>query len=411
MGKLFSGTGGQLASYGALGGVGSAILNFGKGIGGSLGGKDEKQKVEGRPFTPQETKLIDQQIQMAELQLKAVQSAMMGVDDTRALQPVLDSLMKDFKSASSGGIGLKKLGEKFGIDFKAQFSKVQDDILRGATASEEDAAQIDRLAEEAISAGMIDIERFQTQGLESIRNVLAPSRGLRPGDSPIIDRGSEIVQEGARQFGQLSANVRGQAAAQKLAFPLQRRSADLAGLGAQFGAATGLAEFQKSLRDTAFQNRLALGGFLAEADFTKKNLAVGAGSGIPLNLSGTLASIAGAQGQTIRTTGSPDIGALMGGGGALLMGAGAMSSSIRLKDPIDEVDDEAVLDKVKRLRVERWTWKPEVSSDGSVHSGPYAEDMKELFDVGDGTTMPVYDMIGVLFAMVKALDRKLQASK
>ena len=373
-------------------------------------GKDEKQEKKARPLTPEEKKIVNQQIQMAELQLKAVQSAMLGVNDTKTLQPILDSLMKDFKSASSGGVGLKKLGEKFGIDFKAQFSRVQDDILRGATASAEDSAQIDALAEEAISAGMIDIERFQTQGLESIRNVLAPARGLRPEDSPIIDRGSEIVQEGARQFGQLSANVRGQAAAQKLAFPLQRRSADLAGLGAQFGAATGLAEFQKSLRDTAFANRLSLGGFLAEADFTRKNLAVGAGSGIPLNLSGTLASIAGAQGQTIRTTGNADISSLMGGAGAALGGLAAISS-IKLKDPIDEVDDEAVLDKVKRLRVERWTWKPEVSSDGSVHSGPYAEDMKELFDVGDGTTMPVYDMIGVLFAMIKALDRKLQAGK
>ena len=297
-------------------------------VGSLLGGK-QTQQVKERDLTPQEMKLINQQIQMAELQLKAVQSAMLGVNDTKTLQPVLDSLMKEFKSsAKSAGMNLGKLGKELGVDFEAQFAKVQDDLLRGATASAEDAAQIDALAEEAISAGMIDIERFQEQGLESIRNVLAPARGLRPEDSPIIDRGGEIVQEGARQFGQLSANVRGQAAAQKLAFPLQRRAADLAGLGAQFGAATGLADFQKSLRDTAFQNRLALGGFLGEFDLAKKNLAIGAGSGIPVNLSGTLASIAGAQGQKVTQSGSlsqgiGNISSILGGAGSLITGFGA----------------------------------------------------------------------------------------
>ncbi len=75
-----------------------------------------------------------------------------------------------------------------------------------------------------------------------MRNELAPSLGLLPGDTPILDRGSDIAAESARQQGQLVNRLSAEKAGSSLTFPL---------------AAQG---FQAQLAQNAFKNRLALLG-------------------------------------------------------------------------------------------------------------------------------------------------------
>jgi hypothetical protein len=101
-------------------------------------------------------------------------------------------------------------------------------------------------AENALRLGEADINRQSQLGLESVRDVLAPERGLRPGDSPILGLGSDIVREGQFQQGQLVRAVRGQEALQLANFDQ---------------AAT---EFQANLQQQAFNNRLALAGGASE---------------------------------------------------------------------------------------------------------------------------------------------------
>ena len=59
------------------------------------------------------------------------------------------------------------------------------------------------------------------------------------------------------------------------------------------------------------------------------------------------------------------------------------------------------------LRVERWNYKPEVDLGNETHIGPYAEEFKEKFGVGDGRTINMIDAIGVLFAAVKGLESRM----
>lgn len=106
----------------------------------------------------------------------------------------------------------------------------------------EEERLISQAASLGFQQGASDIDSAMKQGLELLRQELAPSRGLRSTDTPILDRGGQIVGEGIRQKGQLGLGLQQQAAGARLQFPLQRQA------------------FQEQLRNRAFQNRLMLSG-------------------------------------------------------------------------------------------------------------------------------------------------------
>jgi hypothetical protein len=81
-------------------------------------------------------------------------------------------------------------------------------------------------------------------------------------------------------------------------------------------------------------------------------------------------------------------------------------SSRYLKKFVAEVNEESVLERLKQLAINFWTYK----DDDTEHIGPYAEDFKEAFDLdGDGTTIHLGDAMGILMAAVKALNAKVEA--
>jgi hypothetical protein len=94
---------------------------------------------------------------------------------------------------------------------------------------------------------------------------------------------------------------------------------------------------------------------------------------------------------------------------AAIMGA-SMGSSRAFKDRKSEFT--GVLDKIEVIDVDRWKYKPELGDDAE-HVGPYAEDFRDSFGVGNGVTIVYADAIGVLFAAVKELTievRKMRES-
>lgn len=99
------------------------------------------------------------------------------------------------------------------------------------------------------------------------------------------------------------------------------------------------------------------------------------------------------------------IGPIIGG----LAAAGAFSHS-SFKVATEIVDEEFMLKGVERLPIQRWTYKGFVNGgmDDKEHLGPYAEDFKEIFDVGDGVTIQYLDAIGVLLSAVKGLAARLR---
>lgn len=178
-------------------------------------------------------------------------------------------------------------------------------IRSGGEATDRERDLINQATEFAIRAGNIDISRFEQEGLETLREELAPQLGLRPGDTPILDRGARVSAEALRQRGQLSAGLRGQQAQSLLQFP-QQRTALLGDLSQN------VLNFQNTLRQNAFFNRLGLAGQASTAGLGLAGVAPNVGAALGnVNISQT-------------TDESLGLGAIAGGVGGILSGLGAI---------------------------------------------------------------------------------------
>ena len=104
------------------------------------------------------------------------------------------------------------------------------------------------------------------------------------------------------------------------------------------------------------------------------------------------------------------LGSMMGsGGGAAGGGAGLMGlfSSKKLKNKVNTPSTEEILKNVKSLQIDRWEYK---GLEGK-HLGPYAEEFRDKFGVGDGTSINVIDILGVLMASVQELSKQIDDLK
>lgn len=87
-----------------------------------------------------------------------------------------------------------------------------------------------------------------------------------------------------------------------------------------------------------------------------------------------------------------------------VVGAAAMFSSKDYKK--DKTPVKGVLDAVKKMPVEEWTYKPGIA-DGGRHIGPYAEDFHAATGKGDGKVIPITDAIGITLGAIQELDAKV----
>lgn len=320
-------------------------------------------------LTPEQRELINRQVELADFQLAELKRQ-------RRFQG------QAFESAESTAEALDRPD--------AVQQELLDDqldrIRAGGQATPEEIDLINQAVEQALAAGETDIERFRSEGLESLREELAPQLGLRPGDTPILDRGGRIVAESQRQQGQLVSGLRGQQALSRLNFPLQRAST--VGVLNQ-----NLQEFQSRLRQSAFTNRLQLAGARSTAGLGL------AGVATP-NIGPAFSGI----GETQTTSSEAGFGEIAGGIGATLLGLGAIGfgSARILKEGMEPIDDEAILKALKSLPVEAWNY---IGND-TKHIGTFAEDFQDAFGFGDGMTINFIDAIGVLMAAVKALAKR-----
>ena len=92
------------------------------------------------------------------------------------------------------------------------------------------------------------------------------------------------------------------------------------------------------------------------------------------------------------------------GFGQVMGGASAFFSSRELKEAKGAVDPRSVMDAIRDLDIEKWSYKWE----DIEHIGPYAEDFANRFGVGDGETISVIDMMGVMLAAIKAADSEIR---
>ena len=311
-------------------------------------------------------------------------------------------------------------------DLDELFQIELENIRRGDGASPQQLKLIQEAADAGIALGESDISRFQEEATGRLAEELAPSLGLRPTDTPIVDRAGRIGAEATRQQGQLVRGLRGAQAQATLNFPLASQA--LQSSQAQFQQNLGQAttQFQSQLQNAAFLNRLRLSQ-------GQQQLGLGLATGFQPNIAGTLSALGGAAGGSSTTT----QGASLGGIGSLLSGIGALGglfeiSSCELKRdpegiglsskdqsvdlvedgdgvyrPARQIDHEKTLAKVEELPVERWRYKEGLGLGDQDHLGPYAQDVKEGFGVGDGETISVIDAIGIGLSATKGLAARV----
>ena len=270
------------------------------------------------------------------------------------------------------------------------FGAAQDELLQiemdrirsGGAATEEQKRLINESTESQIARGSSDIAAFGQQQLDIIKDQLAPSRGLRPSDTPIQDRGFLLGGELARQQGNLVSDLRGQQAQAELNFPLaaNQQQAGLSQFQQQLGESAG--QFQSQLQQQAFSNRLNLFGQVGQ---------------LGLGLIGSTQPNAQLQ-EVFR----PQLGTTSKGTSQSKSGG---ISSRMLKTHLRPVDDAEVLEKLLEIPVERWVYLTDTTED---HIGTFAEDFKEAFGVGNGLTINYMDAIGVLMSSVRALSDRVK---
>lgn len=203
---------GQLSLLDIIGQQGLLSSEVSESIGGGVGSGNQGQRRS--PELPGPT---DQEIGGTAATIAAIEAQLSSLQQSQELQRALFDQFPGLFNAANFAAG--EAGERTGI-------------------SDEDRAVIEESIQNALRLGESDIGRFRDESLESLRSTLAPELGLRPGDTPIIDRGSRIVQESLRQQGQLERGLRSTVADQQFARE----------------------QLQQVLRQNAFQNRLSLAG-------------------------------------------------------------------------------------------------------------------------------------------------------
>ena len=201
-------------------------------------------------------------------------------------------------------------------------------IESGPVLTPQQGALIDQQANEAISATGSDIDKFVADAVASIQNEYAPSRGLRPTDTPVVNLLDKTVAEAARQRGQTAFQIRSQAANQKLTYPLSASQLRSGQLQSQQNLAAAGQQFQEQLAQNAQANRLALAGMLGTLRTQATSNSLGL-AGIQPNLGGVAALSSSRNALTPTSTStSPGLLGLATGVGSLALGAGSLFPGI-----------------------------------------------------------------------------------
>ena len=93
--------------------------------------------------------------------------------------------------------------------------------------------------------------------------------------------------------------------------------------------------------------------------------------------------------------------------GAYLSSGGAWTnaSDVNLKDNFSPIDDGGILQKLRDMRIEEWSYKSEGTS--VRHVGPTAQDFRAAFALGtDDKTITTVDEAGIALAAIQELDRR-----
>lgn len=311
-----------------------------------------------------------------------------------------------------------------------QYGKI---LAQGAMATDADKAAIGAAGDAAVKALQADIDQFVQEGVRTAVEAVAPARGLRGSDTPMLQYlARETLEPANRAFAAGAANIRAGQAQNMLTYPLARNQADLQA-----------AQFQQN----ALQNRLAINNSMASLFGQGQNQGLNLGSLVGAQTVGQVAPLFSAytpllsQFQDMDTGGDSFLGRVaMGyihpmGAGGLMQGAGslapyfgsgggaatagsagaagsgasaagaaAIGSSREWK--FDAGEPEDVLPAIAGMPIRRWRYRDDPKQ--TPHIGPYAEDWRARLSMGDGKVISIIDAVGVLLKGIQELSAKLE---
>ena len=132
--------------------------------------------------TAEETALAQKQVELAEFQLQELQKQSEAQAAFSAeISPLLAIQAQEAERAFQQNLKNEPIQDEL-------LQLALEDLRRGGAATPEQIEQITAAADATLAAGEFDINRFRDESLEALREELAGSLGLRPGDTPILDR-------------------------------------------------------------------------------------------------------------------------------------------------------------------------------------------------------------------------------
>lgn len=285
------------------------------------------------------------------------------------LAPLLDAEKKRRAEAEAAAGGLAAQGQQ----------------LAAGELSPEQLARLDEIAKRSIDVGTSDINAQLTRSLETLREEAGASRGLRFTDTPIFDVAQDVTVDANRQATNLISGVRSEQRQAELSLPFQ-----LAGLTLE------QQNVQNQLAQQAFQNRLLLTGQTSDLGLNIAGQTIGPAEYL-LGLKGIDAS-------KVKEPSTKDklLNAALTGGAIYLGGL----SDETVKHDITKYDESNVLEKLNELEIHTWRYNEEEGLGTDLHVGPMAQEFQRVFGVGDGKTISLVDVMGVMLASQKALAKE-----
>ena len=211
------------------------------------------------PPSAEETQLLLQEIQLAQARIDQL---IMSGQFMAGIFANLPSELEQIKANPDAAKAIQEGNFKLAISSLPQvqelLNKEAASIANGGKVDPQTAAYIDEVYQGQLATGKSDINENTRQILEQLREELAPSLGLRPGDTPIQDRGGRVAAESVRQQGQLTRDIASRTAEAKLNFPLTQGQASSERTKNFADISSGAVDFQKQLQQQAFINRQLL---------------------------------------------------------------------------------------------------------------------------------------------------------
>lgn len=259
--------------------------------------------------------------------------------------------------------------------YQQKFIPLQDSLIQEA----KDYATPERSATRA-SEAVADVNQA-IAGQTGTRNRQAMSMGVNPNSGRFLATTGRAATDGA--LAQAGAANSARRAVEGEGRALTANAVNMGmGLGVNPGTSIGLSNGAASSGASAAMAGYGQQGNLLNTDFNNRMQSYNSSQSGLGAIGGVLGQVAGALPW------------------ATMLPALSSKEAKTDKMPVDS------LGAVRKMPVEKWTYKPGMGDEGQ-HVGPYAEDFAKATGIGDGKTIDPLSVMGVTLGAVRELDKKV----